>query len=294
MAPPAPPHCPSKEAKNVFVSSANRNTSLYPNGNSYTLHFIDPVKNIKSVELLYVSVPNTIYNVSDGSNVISVSNVGGDVFTFSIPPGFYSSDGIATELQNAVRNKSNVSVEYLNNEGKFLLSTGLANIFTTNVHSAELSKILGFPTGIIKTASNVGTDTTNVHVPLYADNTRYADKNFIVSPFMANIDTDNTIFLDIEELRTPLNQELVALDGIGSTMTRSFGIVPIDGLNMGVVNRFRKSTDYNLDVQYPYPIQRLDRLTVSWVNKDGKLVNFNGNNDNSFLLRLHTERTNIC
>ena len=61
--------------KNIFVSSHNRNTTLYPNGNSYTLFLNSTIKQVRKVELVNASVPNTLYNISNGSNIISIGNV---------------------------------------------------------------------------------------------------------------------------------------------------------------------------------------------------------------------------
>ena len=105
--------------------------------------------------------------------------------------------------------------------------------------------------------------------------------------------------MDIEELRTPLNEEAVGLDGgtlgtfSGQVMTRSFGLIPLD-VPSGSIKNFKKYSDYDLCVNYPYPIEKLDRLTVKWVDVNGQLVNFNGLEDNSFILRLHTTRKNMC
>jgi hypothetical protein len=42
----------------VYVDSNNRNQSLYPNSNSYTLHLTNPILNITKVELLTAMLPN--------------------------------------------------------------------------------------------------------------------------------------------------------------------------------------------------------------------------------------------
>jgi len=42
----------------VYVDSNNRNQSLYPNSNSYTLHLTNPILNIVKVELLTAMLPN--------------------------------------------------------------------------------------------------------------------------------------------------------------------------------------------------------------------------------------------
>ena len=115
------------EIKNLFVASENRDTSLYPNGNTYILHLTTPIKEIKKVELVYASIPNTIYNITDGSDIIAFSNLitavepnPAKLTYFSIPVGFYNASGIAGEIQNAVSNITGVSLSYLTNEGKFI------------------------------------------------------------------------------------------------------------------------------------------------------------------------------
>jgi hypothetical protein len=70
-------------------------------------------------------------------------------------------------------------------------------------------------------------------------------------------------------------------------------MIPMD-VSSGFIKRFKKSTDYDLSIRYPYPIQKLDRLTVNWIDRNGNLVNFNGADANSFILRFHTLRKNMC
>ena len=42
----------------VYVDSNNRNQTLYPNSNSYTLHLTTPIRNIETVEVLSAMLPN--------------------------------------------------------------------------------------------------------------------------------------------------------------------------------------------------------------------------------------------
>jgi len=42
----------------IYVDSNNRNQTLYPNSNSYTLHLTTPIKNISKVEVLSAMLPN--------------------------------------------------------------------------------------------------------------------------------------------------------------------------------------------------------------------------------------------
>lgn len=277
------------EYKNIFVSSENRDTELYPSGNSYTLVITHPLKYIKRVELLHASVPNTMYNISVGTDVIQVSNTiathTDELTTFSVPQGFYSGPGLAQELTSTLLGSTGVTVTYLQNEGKFLF-TRTGNSFKVVSLTDEMSSVLGLSNG---TSQTVATET-DLNLPLYSNHSRYTGKNFIKSTVVANLHPHEGIFLDIEELRTNNNEDAVPLVGntySGNNISKSFGLIPMD-VNGGEIKRYKKNTDFDFAIDYPYPIQSLSKVTVQWVDKNGNRVNFNGLNDNSFLLRFHT------
>lgn len=284
------------QVKTLFVSSENRDTQLYPNGNSYVLHLNTPVKDIKRIELLHASVPNTIYNLTNGSNVIGIQNTSctsSHTHTyFSIPEGFYSASGLASEITNAVSNLTGVTMTYLSNEGKYIF-TRTGNNFSVDVPSTELQGLVGFTTREI-TSYNVPT-TLSGNLAVYSDSALYRGKEIVKSNRIVNLHPNEGIFLDIEELRTEFTEDAQKIENTanysvsGKSMRNSFGIIPMD-VNGGSIKRFKKTSDYDMVIDYAYPINRLERLTVRWVDKNGDLVNFNGANDNSFVLRLHTLR----
>lgn len=280
------------EYKNIFVSSENRDTERYPSGNSYTMVITHPIKFIKRVELLHASVPNTLYNISVGTDVIQVSNTtttsSGTPTTFSIPEGFYSGPGLAQELTGALSSAAGVSVTYLQNEGKFLF-TRTGNTFGVTPLSQEMADALGMTLGATLDSQAVATET-DTNLPLFSGHSRYTGKNFVKSTKVANLHPHEGIFLDIEELRTNNNEDAVPLVGntfSGNNISKSFGLIPMD-VNGGEIKRYKKTSDFDFAIDYPYPIQSLAKLTVQWVDKTGNRVNFNGLEDNSFLLRFHT------
>ena len=120
----------------------------------------------------------------------------------------------------------------------------------------------------------------------------YRNKEFIKSSKVFALNPNDAIFLDIQELRTVCNEDAHKLSGstgtyTGQNMARSFGLIPIDVSSGGIVH-FNQGSNYDLTVSYSYPIQKIDRLTISWVNSLGQTVSFNGLEDNSFLLRFHS------
>jgi hypothetical protein len=43
----------------IHVNSANRDTSTYPSGNTYTMYLPNPIKNVTQVEVIVARIPNT-------------------------------------------------------------------------------------------------------------------------------------------------------------------------------------------------------------------------------------------
>ena len=294
--------CPL-ENKNIYVTSANRDTVKYPHGNSYTLYLTTPIKDISTVELLYASVPNTVYNLNDGSQVIGFSNKDPaiELTLTSIAPGFYSSCTLATAVYNATSNASGVNVSFLGGEGKFLFTRSTA--FGMVVRTAELASLMGFDS--VPDYFEYSEDSRNTP---YADDLAFqTERYFIKSKYVVEMNPIDGVFLDIQELRTmynecapvgsPCSAMLPSQDAQSPSFfansNRSFGMIPMD-VSSGFIKRFKKSTDYDLLIRYPYPIQKLDRLTVNWIDRNGTLVNFNGADINSFILRFHTLRKNMC
>jgi len=129
----------------VFVDSKNRDVQVFPNGNSYVLHLTTPIKNVTHVDLVSARVPNTMYNLTDGSNAYAInsSNV-------SMNPGFYSVYGI----EAAVTSSGLVTATYLPDEGKFIFSG--AGLFTIKIQSSELARMVGLSQGVTYTAALAG------------------------------------------------------------------------------------------------------------------------------------------
>lgn len=288
------------EIVHLYGTSENRDTDLYPDANTYVLNLTQTIKDIKKVELVHLAVPNTITNVSniqEGTIFFSnISAVPGDPLTeYHIPNGFYSSCGLATEITNAVHLTSNITVSYLKDEGKFLFSRPtLDGSFSMQVQNEQLRRLLGITTGDVLDSTSVP-DNTSLNIPLYSNNSRYKDDDFLKSNVVANPTAPDGIFLDIEELRTNFNidaKKVLAPSGTYSSenINKVFGFIPLD-VSSGDIKTFNKDYEYIID--YPYPIRKLDKLTITWYNKDGRIINFNGFNDNSFILKFYTTRENF-
>lgn len=263
----------------VYADSTQRDTTLYPSGNTYTLHLTNPVKNVTRVDLVSAVVPNTMYNLTGTSNVLTLgtSNVW-------LNPGFYSTSSLVNEF-NASSQVTGTKLGYLCAEGRFIFYGTLTSVTCL---TAEIAKLLGLPygtTNALAVASN----------PAYANHTTYGTStNYVKSSSIINLSPNEHIWLDIAEFRTPTTMDarrLVTSSNVRTTMSTtagtSFALIPMD-VTSGSFKSFKEQTDYSMSIEFPSRLDSLERLTVRWLDLNGNPLAFNGLDTNSFTLRVHT------
>lgn len=233
----------------IHVDSKNRDKTLFPHGNTYVIDIPHVIKSAVRVDLVSAKVPNSMYNLTNGVNVLSTHNI-----TVSIEPGFYS----ACTLPDAL---SPVSFEYIPSEGKFVYLTN-ESTSTLTVHSHEMAKMLGF---------DANTSYTVSQLPMSGFS--YGVKSDRVVDFSLN----EYVFLDIEEFRTPF-----------TNAGNMFAVIPMD-VSSTQIKTFKENTDYIMSTRLTHQ-QTISRLTIHWYDKDLKLLNFQGFDNNGFVLRVYTER----
>jgi hypothetical protein len=262
----------------IHVDSRIRDSNLYPNGNAYTLYLTNPLKNISKVELVSAKIPNSIYNLNLGSNVL---NFGG-TSNLSLAPSFFSASTLASEITNTGRLPSGLSVYYSANEGKYIFYS--ASSFTMNATTQEMATMLGVPFGVVQTATGpvAGTDL------VYGSNTTLTGKYYLKSSNVADFTTNEFLFLDIMELRNQklnLGSKITGNTFVNTQASHAFGPVTLDVIS-GSIKTFKENGDYALAIDYPHVVEKLTRLTVTWRDINGNPVIFNGANNNSFMLRV--------
>jgi hypothetical protein len=256
--------------REIYIDSRRRSE---PYGNSYTLFIQSPLKNVTRAELVSATVPNTIYNITHGINVFSID----DTSNCSIANGFYSSSSLVSSLKGGGVGNG-VELSFVCEEGKFIFHS--ANVFTLNVYSNEFSLITGLPVNTLL-VSNLATFSNSVY-----STSPYYGKNVIKSSNVANFKTcGEYIYLDIDELRRP--HSIDAVNNVYNSQSSTiFAVIPLD-VPSGCIKTFKERTDYSVTVDYPKPIDQIDRLTVRWLDYEGNLVNFNGVDENALILRFH-------
>lgn len=242
----------------IHVDSKNRDTNLYPYGNTYVVNIPHVIKSVVKVELMSAKVPNSMYNLTQGISVCSTHLTP----TLSLSPGFYSSCTLSEEI-NLRFNTLSESIYYLQAEGKFIYLTNDPS-GTITINSNELGKLLGMSKGPIHTVSLLD-------VPL--SGFTYGFKSDRVVDFSLN----EYVFLDIEEFRTPFFSE----SGV-------FAVIPMD-VPSTQIKTFKENTDFIMS-QTLTQQQTISRLTIHWYDKNLNHLNFQGFENNGFVLRVYTKR----
>ena len=262
----------------IYVDSRTRDSNVFPNGNSYSVYLTNPLKNISKVELISATIPNTIYNLNLGinSNVLTF-----DSSNISLSSSYLSSNTLVTELNNTGKLPTGMTVTYSITEGKYLFANAAS--YTMNVTSQEMANLLGMPFGVVQ--SSVQILSSNL---VYGSNSSLVNKYVIKSSNIADFTSNELLFLDIEELRNQnlnLGSKVSGNTFVNTISSKAFGPITLD-VPQGTLKTFKENTDYSLGVDYPQVISKLSRLTVNWRDINGNLINFNGSNNNSFILRV--------
>jgi len=256
----------------VYADSTNRDTTLYPSGNSFTLHLTTPIQQIVAVDLVSAKVPNSFYNLTSGSNVFQINST-----LFSLSPGFYSACGLAKSVTDST-GKSHVT-EFVADQGKFIISS--VGAFTFEPLTSEIQNLLGM-------TASVHTAVLGSSIPEYTNDPYYATRYIVKSDRVIDLSTNEFVFLDIDELRSVQmvdSKSLVSETYAGTTIRSTFGMIPMD-VSSGTIKHFKEQTDYRLRITFDTPLSKISRLTIRWIDKDGQMLNFQGFDNTAFVLRF--------
>lgn len=256
----------------VHANSGNRDKGAYPSGNNYSLYLPYPIKNITKVEVVVARVPNTMYNIT--SNIQQIDT---RLTNITIPPGFYGDPSL---LASAIHDRlpisglNNEDFLWLPSEGKFIyLTNDAAGFFTTLTD--DMSTILGFDTNVRNNVLAVPADNSVVVTTF---------SYYVKSKYVGDMSKNDFLFLNIAELSHEKFQDATSEPYNAQNATGLFTGITMD-VAPNTVKIF-KNNDYPIAIKYDPPISSIDRLTISWYDKNRNLVNFQGMEDNAVILRF--------
>ena len=245
----------------IYVDSRTRDTSLYPNGNTYSVFLTNPLKNIRKVDLVSATVPNSMFNYSNTVTPYFLTVVTGAItYNANLYSGFYQASTLASELPNT-NSIGGISITFNPSDGKFIFYN--SSTFTISTLSSQAAQLLGIPANTTLTSFlNSGTTAD----PAYISNTVLAGKYIIKSPNVCDFTANEMVFLDIEEFRTQrmnLGSKLTGyLSNVNSTLSNVFmptptsaahaiATIPMDVVS-GSIKAFKEQTDYGMGVVFPH------------------------------------------
>ena len=250
----------------VYIDSKNFSGS----GNSYSVWFSDTIRMIKGVDLVCARIPNTMYNIQDGSNVFMINST-----PVNMSPGFYSTNSFVTDANlNPDMVSLGNTVSYLVSEGKFIFTSASPFTFQT-----RYGDVLGFGSNSSIITSQIATTSNLVF------NNSLNGKYFVKSSNVIDLSTTSFAFLDIEQLRDSSMVDTSSTNGNGGNVRRTFGPIPLN-VPSGYIKTFTENGDYKLSIDFETPIRSLERLNITWKDYNGNTLMFNGFDNNSILLRF--------
>ncbi len=91
-------------SKYFVLDSRDRDMNKYPNANKYRLNVPQEWRDVVSAELIYGSIPNTYYNITEANNIFIISENSVDLNSILIPPGQYDDAKLLNTLNGTYGN----------------------------------------------------------------------------------------------------------------------------------------------------------------------------------------------
>jgi hypothetical protein len=161
-----------------------------------------------------------------------------------------------------------------------------------------MSTILGFDTNVRNNVLQVPPDKSQI-VTTFG--------YYVKSKYVGDMTKNDFIFLDIPELSHTKFQDAVSnpqmttrtIDQNGNVINISTGngkpslTGVFTGITMDVAPntvKIFKNNDYPISISYDPPLSQVSSLTMNWYDKNRKLVNFQGLEDNAVILRFTVDK----
>lgn len=160
----------------IVIDSMKRDTSLFPNSNSFRYRTTKIYQNVKCTSLFSAQLFTSDYVINSNNNSFSITK-SSTIYTCTLTRGNWSAASYATQLQTDLNNVANwtsnpsltFTVTYSASTNKYTISAG--SVFNLNFNTSfKLANKLGFSRQQTTSATS---HTSNTSVQFF--NTRYYD-----------------------------------------------------------------------------------------------------------------------
>jgi hypothetical protein len=239
------------QKKYLSIHSEDRDVSKWPNANFFAIHTPIEYKNVVSLRLADINVPN-IYVFSKHNHNLSMEI---DDVMITISEGTYTGPQLAVELAGRL----NIDVQYDPTSMKFIFMNGTS--FTLDFTPSYLGKFLGFENQLYKsTLGNI-----NYQIPI--------TNNSIISN-TSSITGDSYIYMELD-----LFNSMDEIKIKTSNHNCSFAKIPTHKPYVSKENYLS-----NLFFSDP-PLERIQKLQFKFRYHNGQLIDF-GNQQFSFTMEV--------
>lgn len=256
-----------------ILNSQDRNSAVYPSVSQYRIELRQPYIDVVSVELLYASLPLSVYNVDGNSNIINFEETPGTPLEATIPIGNYPdaatlASSVAASLTAASANGVTYTATINPLNGKMTI--------TSDGASGSIFNLLFFGT---PTLEGQGPILFQKEKPQYPPNSigstigfnsvDYTGSLTYTGPFLPNLNGEPYAYLHIEELEM--------LESNNSEIHNSFAMITMDG-EAGKFAFFEAGDPFRFIKTFSPLKGKLAYLTISFRNDLGQIIEFNGQN----------------
>lgn len=250
-----------KLTKILCIDSRDRNYTIFPNSNEYTIN-IEPIFNILSIELLSLEIPKNNFNINESNNKLFFQETSEQVLKkewniCSLLCGYYEIKDLKKEIEYQMNNKSIIGSKYtfdietLKIQKKVIISSNKGPFNLIFYNGKDTHDIMTYDKYIENSIGSI------IGFPMY----NYTKSNSYIAPNSYNLDNEQYLFLNLNNY---------------------------DGINFKNKNYFAKC-NYNKFYSYlknfNSPLKKLDKLEIKFFYYNEKLYNFN-NLENSMTLKI--------
>jgi hypothetical protein len=259
----------------LVIDSSRRNRDLYESPGNYIFFLQKPYIDVKTIELVSASLPNSGYSINNFNNKITFdfdNNDDGNNTRFSgnLGVGNYT----ITELRTEIAETMNIATD------RYELN-GADQKFSVDVDNKTQRLTFNTPSKVLGNDSSPN-DQANRSLTIVAGDTIGIDTviglGYHDQTDVSNVTMPYNYLLRPTKYITMRIRDMERCDGNSTTLDGAFAVIPLDTAQ----NNFALMKEGDIVDQDTYihyfntPLPKLDRLHISFHDPKGNIYDFNG------------------